>query len=353
MRMLTSATQALARRHHHHRAGGVVNGEVPYKIPRVTCAPYDYRDELVRSKVATAIEQGLRDPSLIAVNVATELFGEHPEHFVVVFPPAPWARAEVKCVFDHVLRAVDEAFVERELDPNDVVTRPVEWKAVRGGRSPDLRDYPWNDAVIDIDGVPTPGTFHLCSDTDTDHEVFQRLLQRALEMAGMDTAMATDPTSKVARRLRAELRAETLRSPWNDKRLTSSSATLAGGRDPKTNGAEDAGIVHVIGPYGRGLVWAARHQDDMDRLQRGLPAKRGVDLDGRKIGSGASQMLIWFPAINLERLRGSAPVATTQGMGWSDTGKNTIHPPTVIDQLGVEMSGVQLAGGFLETEAIS
>ncbi len=113
-------------------------------------------------------------------------------------------------------------------------------------------------------------------------------------------------------------------------------------RDPGERGANDPGVTYMLGSQGRGLVWAPSHYDDLARLAAGLPAKRGVDLRGAPLGSGGSAMVLYLPALNLVALRGAAPVVTTEGMSWSDTGKETTHPPTLVDALGVDTSGVGL-----------
>ena len=319
-------------------------GELPSPVEEA-CVPYRFDRGQVQQEVEGHLQSGERDPSVIATNIATDLFGQHPDGFAVVFPPAPDARVEVKCVFDRILAAVDEAFERRGLEPGDVgeVGDAVVWRTVQTEPgSPDLADYPWNDAVVSASGVPAPGTFYQVVLPDSDNEVIKKGLASALAMAGLDPDLAFDPSSKVARRLRREMRELLLCSPFNDGRLTSTSATFAGGRDPGANGPQDQGVTYMMGPHGRGLVWLPRHHDDMARLALGLPAKRAISAEGRPLGSGRSQMLIWWPAINLDALRGSEPVVTTEGMFWPDSGKNTLHPPTVVDRLGVARSGVEL-----------
>lgn len=328
------------------RGSGTQPKPLPPPPGPADCAPYNYDAGLVDLQIGSYLDVGERDPALIAVNTATKFFGEHPDGLKIVFPPGPDAPVEALCVFDKVVQAVDSAFRERGLDPNDEQekTHAVVWKTVSvGPGSEDLSAYPWNDAVLEVDNYPTPGTFNLIEKGDYGAQFFKQLVAAALAMAGADTAPAFDNNSKVGKRLRKEMRDLVICA--NDAIVTSTSATMAGGRDPGTNGEDDKGVTYMLGPNDRGLVWLPRHKDNLARLAQGLPQKRNISASGQKIGSGSSHMLLWLPAINLERLRGPVPVVTTDGMTWPDSGENTINYPTPVAKLGVDTSGVNLDGG--------
>lgn len=310
------------------------------------CAPYRYDPAAVSAQVDAYLEGGTTDPALVAVNTATALYGSHPSGRAVVFPPSENSRPEVRCVFDRVIAQVDLALKSRGLDASDMPNprSGLRWRTVSAAPgSTDLANYPWNAAVLREEGVPTPGTFVLVSPNYDPGTFFKDATAAALALAGVDPDPAYDNNSKVGKRLRREMRDLIVTAPFNDARLTSRSATLAGGRDPGTNSPRNPGVTHMMGPHGRGFVWSASHYDDMARLAAGLPAKRGVDGDGQVIGSGRSAMLVYVPAVNLGELRGASPRVTTDGMEWPN-GKNTVHVPGPVDELGVDMSGVVLAG---------
>jgi len=312
------------------------------------CAPYRYDQNVVSAQVASYLDGGTTDPALVAVNTATDLFGSHPSEGSVIFPPSADSRPEVRCVFGRVLAQVDRALRARGQDADDLPnpSTGVRWRTISAAPgSRDLAAYPWEGAVLREEGIATPGTFVVGREGQDPSAFFKDATASALHLAGVDAQLAYDNNSKIGKRLRREMRDLIVTAPFNDQRVTSSSATLAGGRNPGTNGAKDPGKTHVLGPHGRGLVWGARHYDDMARLAAGMPAKRGVDMQGDVIGSGRSQILVYVPAVNLRALRGASPTITTDGMEWS-TGKNTIYAPPPVERLGVDTSGVALAGGI-------
>jgi len=324
-------------------------GPEPLPPPPGDCAPYVYDQSAVRQQIEDYLDVGSRDPTLIAANTATKLFADHPDGSRHTFPPAPSAPEEVFCVWNRVVAETDQAFRDRGLDPDEEEDKPqgVVWRTVNvGSGSPDLAGYPWNDAVFEEENYPTPGTFYRVEFGDYGAKLWRELVGSALAMAGVDPSPAFSD-SKLGKRLRKEMRQLVLCSPFNDGRVTSTNANFAGGNDPNMSGGEANKplINYMMGPNGRGLVWLPRHKDDAARLAQGLPAMRNVSLDGKKLGSGASQMLLWLPAVNLDKLRGTYPVVTTAGMEWPGTGKNTIHPPTPVDALGVDTNGVTLPGG--------
>jgi len=298
------------------------------------------RENDVARMVAGYLEAGERDPALIACNTAFRLLRSRR---CQIFPPPPAAPAPVHAAWDRLLSHVDRAFNERGLVPGDEspARSGIEWCVIStGSGSVDLERYPWHQPCVHEKGTPTPGTFWVAKDGDSDSSLVRDYLFSALAMAGMDPSPAFDD-SKLGRKLRRETRELLLAVQWNDARVTSRSATLAGGRDPGTHGPADNGVTYVLGQRGRGFVWAPRHYDDLARLSAGMPAKRGVDLDGEAIGSGRSPMVLYLPAVNLQALRQMVPVLTTEGLSWSDNGENTLRPPSAVDELGIDTSGVE------------
>lgn len=305
------------------------------------CAPYRFDAMQVREIIGEQIDKGQRDPYLAASNTAVAMFGAHPDGGWVSFPPTAESRPEVKCVWERINELVDEVFTARGVEP--ALPADEAWSLVDVTGS-DLGEYPWNRAVFDVRRRPAPGTFFLTKFGDTDPTVFRDALKAALEMAGVPSAVASDPSSRVARRLRKEFRDIVLCSPFNDGRVTSESVYLAGGRAPGTKGPNDAGVTHMMGPNGRGLVWSARHHDDVARISLALQPERGIDLQGEPLGTAKSWMLLYIPAVNLAALRGETPVVTVDGMEWPD-GRSTLDAPTPVSALGLDLAGVELPGG--------
>lgn len=287
--------------------------------------------------VDAQLAQGVRDPALVACNVAHELVRSRS---CQVFPPPPGAPLSARLCWDGIVAHVDGEFTRREIVSGDAQAGSgCFWSLVStAGGSTDLLRYPWDMPCMHEHGLATPGTMWVAGRSDNDATLVRDYLYCALAMAGQSTELATDD-SKVGRRLRREARELILAAPFNDARVTSTSATLAGGRDPGTFGPQDAGVLHVLGTRGRGLVWANRHYDDLRRLALGVPAKRGIDLQGRVIGSGRGPMVLYLPAMNLHALRGPTPVVTCDGIAWPD-GRSTLHPPRQVDMIGVDTSGV-------------
>lgn len=304
------------------------------------CAPYEYDERLVDERIRAYLDTGTSDPALVAVNTATEFFGTYPGGGSATFPPPPNARPGISCVFGRVLAQVDAALRGRGLTGHEL-TNPssgVVWSMVSlVSGSPDLARYPFERPVIGRRAIPS--TFVQIEEGDDGQAFFRDATANALELAGMPVEIAYDPNSKIGKRLRREMRDVILAAPFNDLRVTSCRAGLAGGRDPGTNGADDPGLLHPLGPQGRGLVWVSCHFDDAARLAVGLPAKRGIDLDGRVIGSGRSPMLVYVPAVSLAELRGATPRITCDGMAWSN-GKSTLSCPPDVERLGIDQSGV-------------
>lgn len=308
------------------------------------CAQHGLDRSVVRTQVEAYFDAGLRDPSLVAVNTATVLFGEAGGRRRA-FPPWPGAAADVRCAFDLVVAVVDDALRNRGLSPDDPApVQGIQWRLVATQTgSPDLHDYPWASPTLHVDGAPAPSTVCRVPEGISDVEFLRAFVANALRMADLDPQIALQADSKISRRLRKEARDLLLASTFNDARVTSNDATLAGGRTPGALGPSDAGVTHVLGPRGRGLVWSSLHYDDVDRMSRGLAPKRGITTRGVCCGSGRSPMTLWAPAVNLFALRGASPELTVDGMTWPD-GTSTLEPPPAVVALGIDTSG-QLPDG--------
>ena len=304
--------------------------------------PSAFREPDVARVVNAQIERGERDPALIACNTADVLFRTRR---CAIFPPPPEAPVATRAAWDQLVGYVDDVFRRRGIQPGDP-QRPgtgVDWSLISTSPgSLDLERYPWEAGVLHDGGRPAPGTFWAAQSGDGDGALVRAYLYCALAMAGADVTLAHDD-SKVGRRLRRDARETILSCDFNDQRVTSASAELAGGRDPGSRGANDQGVTYVLGSRGRGLVWAHRHYDDLSRMAAGLAAKRGVDLGGNAVGSGRSSMLLYMPAVNLIALRSAQPVFTTEGLRWPDGGSTSCPPPAVA-RLGIDTSGVEGIG---------
>lgn len=309
-------------------------------IPQLAAAqPEVFRESEVDEVVEAYLAAGERDPALIASNTASRLFSNRRCR---VFPPPPGAPLPMRAAWDRLLAHVDDAFARHGFVAGDERAHggSVPWRVIStAATSPDLECYPWNEAALHEGGRATPGTFWMAGPHDTDASLVRDYLFACLAMAGVETTPAMDD-SKLGRRLRRDARELIVTTEFNDARVTSRSATLAGGRDPGTHGAGDVGVTYVLGSHGRGLVWAPRHYDDLARLAAGLTPKRGVDLAGEPLGSGRSRMLLYLVAINLQALRGGDPVLTTEGLAWRGGGV-TSRPPPAVDCLGIDTSGVE------------
>lgn len=300
-----------------------------------------FRRADVHRVVEAQISAGERDPALVASNAADLLFRSRR---CQVFPPPPGAPLSARLAWDELVGYVDAEFRRRGICVGDLCapTEGVRWQIVSTARgSLDLERYPWETPSLHQGGEPVPSTFWRGRRGDDDATLVRGYLFWALVLAGADPALAHDD-SKTGRRLRREAREVILEAPFNDARVTSTSATLAGGRDPRTNGAEDPGVVYVLGARGRGLVWQPRHYDDLGRLSAGLPAKRGVDLHGNPVGSGRSRMVLYLPAVSLPDLRGSQPTLRAEGTRWSD-GRSVLEVPPAVHRYGIDKSGVEVS----------
>lgn len=203
--------------------------------------------------------------------------------------------------------------------------------------------YPWEAAALHPANFPTPSLFW-DGDEDTQwlenphfDEVVRAALGSALLMAGVDPGLATSRTSH-SRRLRQQMRGLMITAPLNDQVYGCTNANYCGGTDPSKPGSEDRTHedLHVMGPDGRGLNFLPRHAPNRDRIARGLSVARAINEDGESLLSNAKgrRPLLWVPAINIEALRGTRPVATVEGMKWSD-GTSTLEVPPRVRALGI------------------
>lgn len=262
----------------------------------------------------------------------------------------------------------DEPVVEPPEEPEDweedeedeepeVLPESTEWRVV----TPDDPGYPWPFPAFHFENYPTPGTWFNANDKSGAFnpaagfdKLVQALLGSALAMAGNDyniaTAVGQDPNAELGRRLRRQVReAIMVVGGVNDLTYGQTNLNLAGGNDPNSPGGDPSKPVmaaYVLNEEGRGLNWLPRHADNVDRIQSGRALKRTTNLRGQKLSppnSGSRQMLIWMPAFDLTGLGPDQAVPTIRFLQWAD-GSSTLHPPPVIQALGVDLSGVNLPG---------
>ncbi len=252
----------------------------------------------------------------------------------------------------------------RPTEPTEPVTPvqppaddPYAWQVV----TPDDAGYPWEFPALQNDNYPTPSTWFNASDkTGAFHpskgfdRYIEALLGSALAMAGNDPSIATakgqDPNASLGKKLRRQVRESIVAvGGVNDLLYGQDNLNIAGGNDPNASGGDENKPyvgAWVLNAEGRGLNWLPRHADNLDLIQRAEPLKRTTSLVGRKLPSpnrGSRQMVIWAPAYDLVALGPDQVVPTIKFLQWSD-GSSTADPPPRIQQLGVDLSGVDLPG---------
>ena len=203
--------------------------------------------------------------------------------------------------------------------------------------------YPWEGAALHPANFPTPGLFWDGNEEtpwlENPHfdEVIRAALGSALLMAGLDPALATSRTSD-SRRLRQQMRRLMITAPFNDQAYGCTNANYCGGTDPSKPGAGDKTHedLHVMGPDGRGLNFLPRHAPNRDRIAQGLAVARATNEEGEALLGDAlgRRPLLWVPPISIEALRRRRPVATVEGMAWSD-GSSTLEVPPRVRALGI------------------
>lgn len=298
--------------------------------------PYEWDEDQVRDAIDILLEDGERDKALIATEVASSIFGHHPNGNTIMFPPAPNAPPGVDCVWTLVVDLVDQVFVEQNI--TGILPQPpeeFEW-VIHASGDP---GYPWEEPSLHADNYPTPSTFiqvkYGSEAVDNLDSLVKAALGSALAMAGMDPSLATG-TSSTSKRLRKEMRELISCGAFNDGNYGQTDPVKAGGSSTNT---------YMMNVKNRGLNWLPYHADNLSRMAQGLSPKRTTSLAGNRLlgaNAGNTQMLVWIPAIDLEALAGPVPVVVP--LYWSD-GTSTKEPPPIIQKLGVDMSGVNLPGG--------
>lgn len=337
--------------------------DLPPPPPPDACAPYTWDDDRVRAAIHQHIDEGSTDPAFVASEVASELYGTHPDGVAVTFPPGPEPLPGVECVWLRVVTLVDDIFNERNVTTGDDVidvTDPVSF-VTRRSNDP---GYPWTEPTLHHANWPTPGMFldlNLTPSKDGTSwdpkngfdSMIRAALGSALVMAGNDPGLATS-TGTLGKRLRREYR-QLITQPgsWNDRIYGQTNANFAGGCQPGLPGfnADRCGgpnnvVDYMMNDQGRGLNWLPRHANNLERMARGEPAKRTTTLDGQKLSPpnrGNRQMLVWITAVDLDALSPDAEILHVSPLRWPD-GSSTVNPPPVIQALGIDMSGVQLPG---------
>lgn len=306
---------------------------------RFSCAPYNYDERAVRSAIHESIKQGLDDPSLVASEVASALFGEHPGGSVISFPPGPNDPEEVQCVWVLVVDLVDLIFKNHDVTSQKMHTSSG-W-TVRDRSDP---GYPWTQPSLEIENNPTPGMFVDMSLSNADGSwdpmtgydaLIRESLATALIMAGKNPALATG-SSSTSKRLRREMRALFHCSEWLDK--------LYGQTDlDKAHGFDEEAQDWMLNDKGLGLNWRNVHADNLQLIAQVQAPRRTTTLEGVPFSeSDVSPMLMWVPAVDLDALK--QPISRVRALQWAD-GSSTIEPPPVVQRLGVDMGGVELPGG--------
>jgi hypothetical protein len=313
------------------------------------CAPYKFNTSAVRASIDQAIDRGDRDPLEIAVDVATEHFGNHPDGGAVTFPPpAEGARKGVTCVWNKVIDLVSVTFDDRGIEPGGDGDDGAEFII----HDPTDEGYPWEQPSLERNNYPTPGMF---ADVGGSKEAFNydqgplavsaAALSSAIAMAadrGYDVSTAqsilSNPNTSAARDLKAQMISVLYCSRYNDALY---------GRELPASEKTSADNLYGWVANKRSPRYGPVHNDALRALGMGVPPKRAIGVDGKiKSGGGSDRRspVFWVPAINLSRLAGPNPIVTTNGMSWSD-GSSTSEPPPVIQRIGVNMNGVVLPGG--------
>lgn len=213
-------------------------------------------------------------------------------------------------------------------------SRGVPWLRI----DPATAGYPWEGAGLHHANFPTPGLFwdadeptQWLEDPHFD-EVVRAALGSALLMAGADPGLATSRTSQ-SRRLRQQMRRLVITAPFNDRLYGCTNANYCGGTDPSKPGAAERTHedLHVLGPNGRGIHWGSGHAHNRERIAEGTTLARAISQDGEAllVDVKGARPLLWLPAISLPALRADAPVATVEGMRWSDKSSTLEVPPRV------------------------
>jgi hypothetical protein len=325
-------------------------------------APYAITESELTKLVRVELDAGRREPSSIAIDVATKALSPHPSGPAVVFPPIRNAEINlplpgVECAWELVKQSVTATMKARGIEAGE--DAPPNIKPSRAPRefepedeSPDT--YPWERPLVSRSNWPTINSFFIVgrpTDTgdgewniDSEAELVRAALDSALEFAGnpkpewvilpaQGTPEWSDPAGYWgidAKRLRRQM-AQLIRcSPWNDQ--------LYGQTDPYKAGGS-ATVTYMMEPSGRGLNWMPVHSNNINLLSQDKQPKRNTNMQGDPVGPATSHMQLWIPAVNLDflapSLADSALNVTTQGMAWSD-GSSTIQPPPTIAEVGVD-----------------
>jgi hypothetical protein len=290
----------------------------------VDLSPYSYDEIHVSQAIVDQIKQGQTDRALIAVEVCERLFRGY-----VVFPPGPDDLQSAQLIWALVTDAVEDVANQYGIaDRPWQATEAVTWEVRQLGDP----GYPWEQPSLDVHNSAVPSTFIEVGfdDAPSDYDsLIRSYLSNALVLSGGNAALATG-TSSTSKRLRRETRQLFNGIEFHDKLYGQTNVRHAGGEP------------HMLNEQGRGLNWRLYHANNLERLSQGLPAKRTTTTGGRPLPaphSGRYAMLLWLPAIDQNGLRGSN--LTVRPLQWSD-GSSTQEPPPIVQQLGVDMSGVDL-----------
>lgn len=350
------------------------------------CPPFEYNASQVELAISSSITAGMRGRQTIAVVVATAIWPTHPKtNQKIAWPPRPDAPAEVKCLWDMLLKQIDKYLKDHNIPPwpecppelpylNQAAQRCEEPPEPPPEPDPDEPEpfdpVPW-ETPLDAD-YPTPGTLLQVrygdrllgtfsakkSGGDTEGQALRSIAYTTLltagwmaakEIGGLNDADAAAFASDVANdsNNRVEYVQLIQCSPWNDALYTTY------GFGPKS----------WESPAGRALRFLPQHYDNRRRLIEGLSPRRNMALgtpSDKKSGNGygvnqneRNFAYLWLPKINLQILWDSGGTdVTTEGIQWED-GSNGIMPPPQVLAFGVENVPEQVSWGCLGYEATS
>lgn len=348
------------------------------------CPPFEYNAPQVELAIASAITAGMRGRETIAIVVATAMWPNYPSKSgragaKISWPPRPDAPAEVKCLWDLLLKQIDKYLKDHGIPPWPDCPPNLPYLNVAAQRcetqpkppptpdpdDPDPFDPTPYETPLDSD-YPTPGTLLQVrygdrllgkfskekTSVDAQGQALRSIAYTTLlsagymaatEIGGLDQAAAFQFARTVANDDQNRLLYKDLIqcSPWNDALY----ATYGYGPQSWES------------PNGRALRFLPQHYDNRSRLIQGLAPRRNMSLgtpadknSGNAYGVNDNQhnfAYLWLPKINLKRLWDSGGEdITTDGITWED-GSNGIMPPPEVMAYGVENIPQEVAWGCL------
>lgn len=198
----------------------------------------------------------------------------------------------------------------------------------------DLGEYPWGDesTVYVHPSAPTPSMIYQVKQGDTMLGTVRNAAAAALALAGREElVVGMNPNSaeykeEWAKRLREQMRDALVCGWFNDTSYGQTNTETAGGQ-------------FGMGPHGRGLNWKPRHADNVQRLKAAQLVRRTTTMSGVRdvpAQEAQSQMALWIPAPNLEKLQGpKESLNFVFDLEWSN-GTSALNPPPSVTVPGIE-----------------